>query len=134
LAHLFEDALDFSITIERLATPGGWEIPPLDERPARHTKPVQRTAFFIRSHRRYAAQHAAQTRRHFSQGVLYPRIEGAGVHGRSPSLVQFFESRRNPRFDRSLAQNLRAKGVDGPDACFLQPFQRVLKVLDFRRS
>ena len=116
-----DELFDLPVAIKRIPPPALSKVTPLDKLPSCVTEPVQRLIVLGRSlveaapYRACAprngkpAQRSTQARRHLLEAPLNPGIEGARIHARLLSFINFLEAGSKLRFDRPLAQDFRAK-------------------------
>ena len=67
-------------------------------------------------------------RERLGQFLLEPGAEGPFEDARGLLFGEFFKGRIDDGLDRPLAQDLRAKGMDGSDGGFFQMLERVFDV------
>ncbi len=84
--------------------------------------------------RRQADQSAAQPGSALAELALNPGAKGPFVDAGGLLLGELLERRVDDGFDGPLAQNLRAKGMDGSDGGFFQMFESVFDVRSFGGS
>ena len=109
-------------------------VAPFDQFPGRVLQLFDGRSAVVRIAPGQAHQRAAQPGCAFAELALHPGAKGAFVDAGGLLFGEFFEGRIDDGFHRPLAQNLRAKGMDGSDGGFFQMFERVLDVGAFGGS
>ncbi len=107
-------------------------VAPFDQLPGRVLQLFDGRSAIEGVTRGQAHQRAAKAGSALAELALHPGAEGAFIDARGLLLGKFFEGRIDDGFDGPLAQDLRAKRMDGSDGGFFQMFESVLRCSSVR--